>query len=144
MSTNGQSESQYKYLDVTSHDDGRIARILMNRPEYRNAQNRGLLAELDDAFLACRGGRPCACSHSGWSRQALLLRSRSGNRRSQGRASPRVLTNNGHSAPTERRGQGAEARMLQEWHYFFNNALRWRNLRKITIAQVQGPGVRAD
>ena len=28
--------------------------------------------------------------------------------------------------------------MLQEWHYYFQNTLRWRNLRKITIAQVQG------
>jgi enoyl-CoA hydratase len=34
--------------------------------------------------------------------------------------------------------KGAEARMLQEWHYFFQNTLRWRNLRKITIAQVNG------
>ena len=29
--------------------------------------------------------------------------------------------------------------MLQEWHYYFQNTLRWRNLRKITIAQVHGP-----
>jgi enoyl-CoA hydratase len=29
--------------------------------------------------------------------------------------------------------------MLQEWHFFFQNTLRWRNLRKITIAQVHGP-----
>ena len=28
--------------------------------------------------------------------------------------------------------------MLQEWHYFFENTQRWRNLRKITIAQVHG------
>ena len=28
--------------------------------------------------------------------------------------------------------------MLQEWHYFFENTKRWRNLRKITIAQVHG------
>ena len=28
--------------------------------------------------------------------------------------------------------------MLQEWHYFFQNTMRWRNLRKITIAQVHG------
>ncbi len=28
--------------------------------------------------------------------------------------------------------------MLQEWHYFYQNTLRWRNLRKITIAQVHG------
>jgi enoyl-CoA hydratase len=28
--------------------------------------------------------------------------------------------------------------MLQEWHYYFQNTTRWRNLRKITVAQVQG------
>jgi enoyl-CoA hydratase len=35
--------------------------------------------------------------------------------------------------------EGAERLMLQEWHYFFDNTRRWRNLRKITIAQVHGP-----
>jgi len=34
--------------------------------------------------------------------------------------------------------EGTEGLMLQEWHYFFQNTLRWRNLRKITIAQVHG------
>jgi len=34
--------------------------------------------------------------------------------------------------------QGPENQMLQEWHYFFENTKRWRNLRKITIAQVHG------
>ncbi len=34
--------------------------------------------------------------------------------------------------------EGAEKRMLQEWHYFYQNTLRWRNLRKITLAQVHG------
>jgi enoyl-CoA hydratase len=34
---------------------------------------------------------------------------------------------------------GAETLMLQEWHYYFQNTLRWRNLRKITIASVHGP-----
>src|SRR6202041_3697564 len=33
---------------------------------------------------------------------------------------------------------GGEQRWIQEWHYFFQNTLRWRNLRKITVAQVQG------
>jgi enoyl-CoA hydratase len=33
---------------------------------------------------------------------------------------------------------GAEPRTTQEWHFYFANTLRWRNLRKITIAQVQG------
>ena len=35
--------------------------------------------------------------------------------------------------------QGTERLMLQEWHHFFENTRRWRNLRKITIAQVHGP-----
>jgi enoyl-CoA hydratase len=35
--------------------------------------------------------------------------------------------------------RGAERRMLEEWRYYFDSTLRWRNLRKITIAQVQGP-----
>jgi enoyl-CoA hydratase len=34
--------------------------------------------------------------------------------------------------------EGAEKLMLQEWHYFFENTRRWRNLRKITVAQVHG------
>jgi enoyl-CoA hydratase len=33
---------------------------------------------------------------------------------------------------------GADARHRQEWHYFFQNTKRWRNLRKITIAEVHG------
>ena len=38
--------------------------------------------------------------------------------------------------------KAAEALMLQEWHYFFQNTLRWRNLRKITIGQVARRRVR--
>jgi len=34
--------------------------------------------------------------------------------------------------------KGAEALMLQEWHYYFENTRRWRNLRKITIGQAHG------
>ncbi len=34
--------------------------------------------------------------------------------------------------------EGAEKLMLQEWHHFFANTRRWRDLRKITVAQVHG------
>jgi len=34
--------------------------------------------------------------------------------------------------------EGAESLMLQEWHHFFANTRRWRDLRKITVAQVHG------
>jgi len=61
-------------------------------------------------------------------------------------ASPRAVAERGdgpgrHPTYNENGGtrSGAEFRYLQEWHHFFQNTLRWRNLRKITIAQTQGP-----
>src|SRR5207302_5393335 len=43
--------TDYKFVLYEPIDDGRIVRIMLNRPEARNAQNRGLLVELNDAFL---------------------------------------------------------------------------------------------
>ena len=34
---------------------------------------------------------------------------------------------------------GIERTWRQEWHYFFQNTRRWRDLRKVTIASVHGP-----
>jgi enoyl-CoA hydratase len=34
---------------------------------------------------------------------------------------------------------GIERWWRQEWHHFFTNTRRWRDLRKITVASVQGP-----
>jgi enoyl-CoA hydratase len=128
----------YRYLVIENHDDGRIRRILLNRAETRNAQNRGLLVELNDAFLEAEaddtvrvvvlaGNGPMFSSgHDLGSKEALEDWSPGPNQH------PTVKINGG----TRR---GAESRMLQEWHYFFQNTLRWRNLRKITIAQVHGP-----
>jgi enoyl-CoA hydratase len=126
----------YQYLTVERHDEGSIVRILLNRPESRNAQNRGMLVELGDAFLAAEADDAV---------RVVIL----------GGAGP--IFSSGHdlgskAAIAERRGpdphptyaingakkKGTEARMLQEWHYFYDNTRRWRNLRKITIAQVQG------
>ena len=39
----------YRYLTYELLDEGTIARIMLNRPAARNAQNRGLLVELGDA-----------------------------------------------------------------------------------------------
>src|SRR5437879_10545211 len=43
---------EYQFLKYETHDEGRVVRILLNRPEVRNAQNRGMLVELDEAFLS--------------------------------------------------------------------------------------------
>ncbi|MDD2857452.1 MAG: enoyl-CoA hydratase [Candidatus Nanopelagicales bacterium] len=129
--------ADYKYITYETFDDGKIARILLNRLKTRNAQNRGLLVELDDAFMAAEkddqvrvvilgGVGPLFSSgHDLGSEEAVAERTPGPGQH------PTTLINGGTRV-------GAENRMLQEWHYFFQNTLRWRNLRKITIAQVQG------
>src|SRR5271163_3521895 len=67
-------------------DEGRIARIWLNRRDAHNAQNRGLLVQLDEAFgraeaddtvrvviLAARG-KNFSAGHDLGSEQALLER----------------------------------------------------------------------
>jgi len=43
--------ADYDFITYESLSAGRVVRIMMNRPDARNAQNRGLLVELDDAFM---------------------------------------------------------------------------------------------
>lgn len=127
-----------KYIDYETLEDGRIARITLNRPGARNAQNRGLLVELNDAFLKAEsdddvrvvilaGAGPMFSSgHDLGSKDAVTERSPGPEQH------PSYQIHGGTKT-------GAEQRMLQEWHYYFENTLRWRNLRKITVAQVHGP-----
>lgn len=129
--------SSYKYLTTERLEDGRIARIMLNRPERRNAQNRGLLVELDDALLAAEAdddvrvvilggvGPVFSAGHDMGTPESLA------ERRPGPDQHPTVRAYGGAKG-------GLEQRMRQEWHFFLTNTLRWRNLRKITIAQVQG------
>ena len=131
--------SEYEF--VTSEkleDDGSIVRIMLNRPEARNAQNRGMLVELHDAFLEAEAddavrvvilgglGKMFSSGHDMGSKVAMAEYTPG-----PGQHASRLI--NGGTRDS------AEALMLQEWHYFFQNTLRWRNLRKITVAQVHGP-----
>jgi enoyl-CoA hydratase len=129
--------ADYKYVTYETLDDGTIARIMLNRERSRNAQNRGLLVELNDAFLRAEaddtvrvvifgGNGPLFSSgHDLGSSESIAERTPGPDMH------PSFLGNGGTYV-------GAESRMLQEWHYFFQNTIRWRNLRKITVAQVQG------
>lgn len=124
-------------------DDGRIARIWLNRPDAHNAQNRTLLVQLDAAFsraeaddtvrvviLAARG-RNFSAGHDLGSEEALLER----------KPGPQQHpTFRSHGATLE---PIIEKLYHQEWHFFFENTRRWRDLRKITIAQVQGNAISA-
>ena len=51
--------ADYTFLQYETFDDGAIVRILLDRPGARNAQNRGLLFELDEAFLHAEADDPC-------------------------------------------------------------------------------------
>lgn len=123
--------------------EGRIARIWLNRPDAQNAQSRTLLVQLDEAFgraeaddevrvviLAARG-KNFSAGHDLGSEEAIA-------ERTPGPDQHPTFTFNGGT-----RDAISERTYLQEWHYFFNNTSRWRDLRKITIAQVQGNAISA-
>jgi enoyl-CoA hydratase len=127
----------FKFVTYEELDEGRIVRILLNRPDTRNAQSRGLLVDLNDAFLTAEAddnvrvvilggmGPMFSSGHDLGSAQAMLEYTPGPDQHISAR------TNGGSR-------EGAEKRMLQEWHYFYQNTMRWRNLRKITLAQVHG------
>jgi enoyl-CoA hydratase len=128
---------EYKFLLYEPIDDGQIVRIMLNRPEARNAQNRGLLVELHDAFLAAEadddvrvvilgGTGPMFSSGHDLGSKAAIAENTPG---------PTFHPTRQINGGTRK---GSEALMLQEWHYFFENTRRWRNLRKITIGQAHG------
>lgn len=134
--------ADYRYITYEELDEGRIARITMNRPEYRNAQNRGMLVEVDEAFAkAERDDRVRVVIFAGagksFSSGHDMLSVATADRQSERDPdSPNFHPSFGINGATR---ESVEKRMLQEHHYFYQNTLRWRNLRKITVAQVQGP-----
>lgn len=127
----------FEYIDYELVDGGRIAVITLDRPKQRNAQNRGLLVELGTAFELAEvddGVRVVILRGAGSSFSAGhdLGSSDDVRERSPGPGQhPTYQCNGGTMA-------GVESRHRQEWHYFFENTRRWRNLRKITIAEVHG------
>lgn len=128
----------YRFITYEELDEGRIARIMLNRPETRNAQNRGLLVELHEAFLRAEADDDVRVVILGGVGPMFSSGHDMGTPQSIEEYLPGP---NQHPTRTINGGtrQGSEALMLQEWHYFFANTKRWRDLRKITIAQVQGP-----
>jgi enoyl-CoA hydratase len=129
--------AERRFVTYEQLDGGSIVRIMLNRPEARNAQNRGMLVELNDAFLDAEAddrvrvvilggvGKMFSAGHDMGSEVARAEWAPGPDQH------PTVSVNGGTRL-------GAEKLMLQEWHYFFENTRRWRNLRKITIAQVHG------
>jgi enoyl-CoA hydratase len=128
---------EYEFLLYESLDDGQIVRILLDRPEARNAQNRGMLVELNEAFLRAERDDEVRVVILGGTGPMFSSGHDLGSKVSMEEYLPGP---NQHPTRTINGAtrQGAENLMLQEWHYFFDNTRRWRNLRKITIGQAHG------
>jgi enoyl-CoA hydratase len=124
----------YTFITYETLDDGQIARIMLNRPEARNAQNRGMLVELNEAFLRAEADDAVRVVIFGGMGPMFSAGHDMGSK-----VSLEEMTSHPSSSVNGGTREGAEKLMLQEWHYYFDNTRRWRNLRKITIAQVHGP-----
>ena len=127
----------YKYVLYETVDDGTIAKIMLNRPDARNAQNRGLLVELNDAFLQAEADDTVRVVILGGTGPMFSSGHDLGSKASREEYMPGPNQHPTHTMNGATR-QGSESLMLQEWHYFYDNTRRWRNLRKITIGQAHG------
>jgi enoyl-CoA hydratase len=130
--------TQYEFIEYEVIDEGTIALITLNRPKQKNAQNRGLLIELGNAFIAAEEDDDV---------RVVVLRGAGDTFSSGHDLGSKATVAEQTPGPTMHRSyqinggnrEASEQTFLQEWHYFFENIKRWRDLRKITIASVQGP-----
>ena len=111
-----------------------IARIVMNRPEARNAQNLEMTYDLDAAFgRAVQDDRVKAVILAGADPHFSAghdLRQTADKK--LGRDFPIISTWGGFEEP------GAHGRFAREQEIYLQATRRWRNLGKPTIAAVQG------
>jgi len=115
----------YRHI-VYRVDEGGIARVILNRPEVRNAQSRRLLEEMDDAFQQAVKDDAVR----------VIILSGNGPSFSAGHD----LGSKEQKADAEQRPPkpGLPGRYERMWEQFIEFGFRWRNLPKPTIAMVQG------
>jgi len=108
------------------YQPGKVARIILNRPRYLNAQSRLMREEMDDAFA-----RAVDDDEVG----AIVL-SGAGDHFSSGHdlGTPEEMAERQERGfPTDRFGRYKRTRAIT-----LENSLRWRNVPKPTIAMVHG------
>ena len=114
------------YTTLLTERTGPVHKITANRPEVLNAQSRILLEELDDAFLRAVDDPEVR----------VIILAGAGKHFSAGHdlGSPQEMADQ-KKTPLEPGFKGEYRRL---WERFFENTMRWRDLPKPTIAQVQG------
>jgi enoyl-CoA hydratase len=114
----------YRHIEVERR--GEIEIIRLNRPRYRNAQSRILLEEMTQAFASADLDNEVK----------VIVLAAAGDHFSAGHdlGTPEEL----EDRAAHPFGDGVLGRVNRSWHLFVENSLRWRDVRKPTIAQVQG------
>ena len=114
------------YEQIETERQDRIEIIRLNRPQYRNAQSRVLLEEMNDAFAKADNDTEVK----------VIILCGAGEHFSSGHdlGTPEE-TADAESAPF---GKGTIGRINRSWHLMIDSSLRWRDVKKPTIAAVQG------
>jgi enoyl-CoA hydratase len=114
----------YQHIEVERR--GRIGIIRLNRQRYRNAQSRLLLEEMTDAFARADLDNDIR----------VIVLAGAGDHFSAGHdlGTPEETADR-ETLPF---GPGVLGRVNRSWHLYIENSLRWRDVKKPTIAQVQG------
>ena len=116
------------YTQIQYRTEGRLARIVLDRPQYRNAQSRVLLSELDTAFAEAAADADVR----------VIILSGNGAAFSAGHD----LGTPEEAADRARRARDdvteTESQFTYSWDHFLDLSLRWRDIPKPTIAAVHG------
>jgi len=124
------SDSHKPMVQYEEHDDGQIAVITLDRPEARNAQNKQMTYELNDAFTRAAYTESVKC----------IVLAANGPHFSAGHD---LKGPGDYEAPpvwvggSTTRG-GAEGLMAYEEEMYLQMCRRWHDIPKPTIAAVQG------
>jgi enoyl-CoA hydratase len=123
-------EVAYDTILVQSIDDGAITRIVLNRPEKRNAQNSRMLYELHDAFMAAAVDDEVK----------VIILGAEGPMFSSGHDTRDAGSDYHHDPvfPYSNTLPGAQGGMNREFEIYFNWCRRIHDIPKPTIAEVHG------
>lgn len=115
-----------KYEAILYEKQGAIAKVVLNRPRYKNAQSRLMIEEMDHAFATANADDDV---------RVIIL----------GAAGDTFSSGHDIGTPEEKEDmrrrpfpKGVRGEYALSRYLFLDTTLRWRDLDKPTIAQVQG------
>lgn len=121
------SVEEYRHVRYEEPADG-VARVVMDRPEKRNAQDTRMLVELDDAFDRADQDDTVDC----------VIFAGAGDDFSSGHDLSDNWDDPLNEAFWDHHAESIEEQMRVEREFFFNHAMNLRDLTTPTIASVQG------